>query len=73
VGFKAVLDAVLKRKFPNPLRESNPRTPIVQPSSIPTEQKEEEEEEEEGIKSLKLRLVGAYIGIFLKWILKSRE
>jgi hypothetical protein len=28
---KAVLDAVVKRKIPNPCRESNPRTPIIQP------------------------------------------
>jgi hypothetical protein len=31
VGPRAVLDAVVKRKIPNPCRESNPRTPIVQP------------------------------------------
>jgi hypothetical protein len=31
VGPRAVLDAVVKRKIPSPLRESNPRTPIVQP------------------------------------------
>jgi hypothetical protein len=31
VSPRAVLDAVLKRKIPSPLRESNPRTPIVQP------------------------------------------
>jgi hypothetical protein len=31
VGRRAVLDAVAKRKIPSPLRESNPRTPIVQP------------------------------------------
>jgi hypothetical protein len=30
VGPRAVLDAVVKRKIPNPRRESNPRTPIVQ-------------------------------------------
>jgi hypothetical protein len=30
VGSRAVLDAV-KRKIPSPRRESNPRTPIVQP------------------------------------------
>jgi hypothetical protein len=30
VGPRAVLDAVVKRKIPSPLRESNPRTPIVQ-------------------------------------------
>jgi hypothetical protein len=28
---RAVLDAVVKRKIPSPCRESNPRTPIVQP------------------------------------------
>jgi hypothetical protein len=28
---RAVLDVVVKRKIPSPLRESNPRTPIVQP------------------------------------------
>jgi hypothetical protein len=31
VGPRTVLDAVVKRKIPNPCRESNPRTPIVQP------------------------------------------
>jgi hypothetical protein len=31
VGPGAVLDAVVKRKIPSPRRESNPRTPIVQP------------------------------------------
>jgi hypothetical protein len=31
VGSIAVLDAVVKRKIPSPRRESNPRTPIVQP------------------------------------------
>jgi hypothetical protein len=31
VGPKAVLDAVVMRKIPSPLRESNLRTPIVQP------------------------------------------
>jgi hypothetical protein len=30
VGPRAVLDAVVKRKIPNLLRESNPSTPIVQ-------------------------------------------
>jgi hypothetical protein len=30
VGPRAILDTVLKRKFPTPRRESNPRTPIVQ-------------------------------------------
>jgi hypothetical protein len=31
VGTRAVLDAVVKRKIPSPHRESNPRTPIIQP------------------------------------------
>jgi hypothetical protein len=31
VGPKDVLDAVVKRKIPSSRRESNPRTPIVQP------------------------------------------
>jgi hypothetical protein len=31
VGPRAVLDAAVKRKIPSPLRESNPRTPVVQP------------------------------------------
>jgi hypothetical protein len=31
VGPRAVLDAVVKRKIPSRRRESNPRTPIVQP------------------------------------------
>jgi hypothetical protein len=31
VGPRAVLDAVARRKIPSPRRESNPRTPIVQP------------------------------------------
>jgi hypothetical protein len=31
VAPRAVLDAVVKRKIPNPRRESNLRTPIVQP------------------------------------------
>jgi hypothetical protein len=31
VGSRTVLDAVVMRKFPSPRRESNPRTPIVQP------------------------------------------
>jgi hypothetical protein len=30
VGPRVVLDAVVKRKIPSLLRESNPRTPIVQ-------------------------------------------
>jgi hypothetical protein len=33
VGPRAVLDAVVKRKIPNPRRESNPKTPIVQPTA----------------------------------------
>jgi hypothetical protein len=37
VGHRAVLDAAVKRKIPSPRRESNPRTPIVQPVAIPTE------------------------------------
>jgi hypothetical protein len=28
VGPRAVLDTVVKRKIPNPRRESNPRTPV---------------------------------------------
>jgi hypothetical protein len=31
VGPRTVLDAMVKRKIPSPRRESNPRTPIVQP------------------------------------------
>jgi hypothetical protein len=31
VGSRVVLDSVMKRKIPSPRRESNPRTPIVQP------------------------------------------
>jgi hypothetical protein len=31
MGPRAVLDAVVKRKIPSSRRESNPRTPIVQP------------------------------------------
>jgi hypothetical protein len=31
MGSRAVLDAVVKRKIPIPRRESNTRTPIVQP------------------------------------------
>jgi hypothetical protein len=30
-GSRAVLDAVVKRKIPSLRRESNPRTPIIQP------------------------------------------
>jgi hypothetical protein len=33
MGPKAGLDAVAKRKIPTPCRESNPRTPIVQPAA----------------------------------------
>jgi hypothetical protein len=33
VGPRAVLDAVVKRKILSPRRESNPRTPIVQPTA----------------------------------------
>jgi hypothetical protein len=31
VSPRAVLDAVVKRNIPNPRRESNPRTPTIQP------------------------------------------
>jgi hypothetical protein len=31
MGSRAVLDPVVKRKVPSPRRDSNPRTPIVQP------------------------------------------
>jgi hypothetical protein len=31
VGHRAVLETVVKRKFPSNRRGSNPRTPIVQP------------------------------------------
>jgi hypothetical protein len=31
VDTKALLDAVVKRKIPSTRRESNPRTPIIQP------------------------------------------
>jgi hypothetical protein len=31
VGPRAVLNTVVKRKIPGPRRESNPRTPVVQP------------------------------------------
>jgi hypothetical protein len=31
VGPRAILDVVVKRKIPNPHKELNPRTPIVQP------------------------------------------
>jgi hypothetical protein len=31
VGPRAVLDVVVKRKIPNPRRELNSRTPVVQP------------------------------------------
>jgi hypothetical protein len=33
VGPRAVLDAVVRRKIASPHRESNPRTPIVQPAA----------------------------------------
>jgi hypothetical protein len=36
VGPRAVLDAVVKRKIPSPLRDSNPRIPILQPVAHPT-------------------------------------
>jgi len=32
VCLRAVLDVVVKRKIPNPRQESNPRTPIIQPT-----------------------------------------
>jgi hypothetical protein len=35
VGPRDVLDAVVKRKIPSSLRESNPTTPIVQPVAQP--------------------------------------
>jgi hypothetical protein len=35
VGPRASLDVVVKRKFPSPRRESNPRTPIVQSVAQP--------------------------------------
>jgi hypothetical protein len=31
VGTRTVLDAVVKRKIPNPRRKSNPGTPIAKP------------------------------------------
>jgi hypothetical protein len=31
MGPRALLAAVVKRKIPNPRRESNPKTPFVQP------------------------------------------
>jgi hypothetical protein len=31
MDLRAVLETVVKRKIPNPHRESNPKTPIVQP------------------------------------------
>jgi hypothetical protein len=34
VGPKAGLDAVAKRKIPNPRRESNPQTPISSPQPV---------------------------------------
>jgi hypothetical protein len=33
VGPRAVLDAVVKKKIPSLRRESNPRTPIIQPAA----------------------------------------
>jgi hypothetical protein len=36
VGPRAILDAVVKRKIPSLRRESNPRTPIVQPVAQPS-------------------------------------
>jgi hypothetical protein len=33
VGPRAVLDALVKRKITSPRRESNPRTPIIQPDA----------------------------------------
>jgi hypothetical protein len=40
-GSRAVLDAVKKRRIPSPRRESNTRTPIIQPvaQSYTTEKK----------------------------------
>jgi hypothetical protein len=38
VGPGAVQDAAVNRKIPSPRRESNPRTPIIQPVATPTEQ-----------------------------------
>jgi hypothetical protein len=35
MGPRTGLEAVLKRKFPSPCRESNPRTPVVQPVAQP--------------------------------------
>jgi hypothetical protein len=35
VGPRAILDAVVKRKISSPRRESNPRTPIIQPVKTP--------------------------------------
>jgi len=34
VGPRAILDVVVKRKIPSSRRESNPRTPIIQPVVI---------------------------------------
>jgi hypothetical protein len=65
VGPRAVLDAVVKRKIPSPRRESNRRTPIVQPRSIPTElprlpkrnrkEKEKKNERREREKQIRIR------------------
>jgi hypothetical protein len=38
LGSRAVLDAAVKRKIPSLRRESNPRTPIVQPVAQITRQ-----------------------------------
>jgi hypothetical protein len=34
MGPRDILDAVVKRKIPSPSRESNPRTPIIQPVAL---------------------------------------
>jgi hypothetical protein len=31
MGLRAVLDVVVRKKIPSPLRDSNPRAPILQP------------------------------------------
>jgi hypothetical protein len=33
VGPRVILDVVVERKIPSPHQESNPRTPIVKPTS----------------------------------------
>jgi hypothetical protein len=58
VGPRAVLDTVVKRKIPSPRRESNPRTPIIQPVA--------QETNEEGQKSHKLH-VGRATPLFASW------